>query len=135
MCISIAKETCLLSHCLAMAVSSGSAICCYVFTAPLLSSGRFLLPVFRLSVVMSQYYGRCKLYTVCVRVCPMHACMCTIHQHVKLMLEACRISKVTTSNQHYPSAYQQSLNYNMICHPPQTNCFSMSAVNVQDLPI
>jgi hypothetical protein len=37
--ISFANEICLPSHYLAMAVFSGSAICCHMFTVPLLSNG------------------------------------------------------------------------------------------------
>jgi hypothetical protein len=46
LCVSVAKEMCLPSHYLATAISSGSAICSHVVTAPLLSNGPFPLPVF-----------------------------------------------------------------------------------------
>jgi hypothetical protein len=39
-CISFDKEMCSPSHCLATAVSSGSATCCHMFTAPLLRNAR-----------------------------------------------------------------------------------------------
>jgi hypothetical protein len=42
-------------------------------------------------------------------------CVCTIHQNVKLMLEACKISVLTRSSEHHH--------------------FSVTAVNVQDLLI
>jgi hypothetical protein len=38
------------------------------------------------------------------------------------MLEACKISELTGSNEHHLSTYQHCLS-TMICIPPQTNCF------------
>jgi hypothetical protein len=49
-------------------------------------------------------------------------CVCTIHQNVKLMLEACKISELTRNSEHHLSVYQNCLSI-MICNPPQTNCF------------
>jgi hypothetical protein len=49
-------------------------------------------------------------------------CVCTIHQNVKLMLEACKISELTRSSEDHLSTYQHCLS-TMICNPPQTNCF------------
>jgi hypothetical protein len=67
-----------------------------------------------------------ELYTVCV---------CTVHQNVKLMLEASEISEPTRRTEHHLSTHQHCLS-TMICNPLQTNCFfSVTAVNVQDLSI
>jgi hypothetical protein len=49
-------------------------------------------------------------------------CVCTIHQSVKLMLEACKISELARSSEHHLSTYQHCLS-TMICNPPQTNWF------------
>jgi hypothetical protein len=48
--------------------------------------------------------------------------VCTIHQNVKLMFEACKISELARIGEHHLSAYQHSLS-TMICNPPRTNCF------------
>jgi hypothetical protein len=62
-------------------------------------------------------------------------CVCTNHQNVKLMLEACKISELTRSSEHHLSTYQHCLS-TMICNPHQKKTvFSMTAVNVQDLQI
>jgi hypothetical protein len=50
-------------------------------------------------------------------------CVCTVHQNVKFMLEACKISKLTRSSEHHLSRNQHCLS-NMIYNPPQTNYFS-----------
>jgi hypothetical protein len=47
--------------------------------------------------------------------------VCTIHQNVKLMLEACKISELRRNSEHYFSIYQHCLS-TMICNPPQKNC-------------
>jgi hypothetical protein len=49
-------------------------------------------------------------------------CVCTIHQNVKLMLEACKISNLTRSSEDHLSMHQHCLS-TMNCNPPQTNCF------------
>jgi hypothetical protein len=49
-------------------------------------------------------------------------CVCTVHQNVKLMLEACKIFELTGSSEHRLSTYQHCLS-TIICNPPQTNCF------------
>jgi hypothetical protein len=49
-------------------------------------------------------------------------CVCTIHQNVKLMMEACEIIVLTRNSEHHLSAYQHCLS-TMICNPPQTICF------------
>jgi hypothetical protein len=48
--------------------------------------------------------------------------VCTIHQNVKFMLEACKISELTRNSEHHLSTCQHCLS-TMICNPPQTNCF------------
>jgi hypothetical protein len=51
-----------------------------------------------------------------------NVCVCTIHQNVKFMLEACKISNLIRSSEHHLSTDQHCLS-NMICNPPQMNCF------------
>jgi hypothetical protein len=50
-------------------------------------------------------------------------CVCAVHQNVKLMLEACKISELTRSSEYHLSAYQHCLS-TMICNSSRTNCFS-----------
>jgi hypothetical protein len=55
-------------------------------------------------------------------ICTHSMCVCTIHQNVKLMLEACKISNLTRSSEDHLSMHQHCFS-TMNCSSPQTNCF------------